>query len=107
MTHPRTADLRIRAQKPLIAPAVLEDELPLSDTGAALVARTRREIAAIVTGADDRLLVVVGPCSIHDVGAAHAYAEQLNAAAALHPGELLLAMRVYFEKPRTVVGWKG
>jgi 3-deoxy-7-phosphoheptulonate synthase len=105
--HPRTADLRIRAQKPLIAPAVLEDELPLSDEGAALVARTRREIGAIVTGVDDRLLVVVGPCSIHDAAAALDYADRLREAATLHPGELLIAMRVYFEKPRTVVGWKG
>ncbi len=61
--HSPTADLRIRLIKPLIAPAVLEEEIPLDDGRAALVARTRREIAAIVTGADDRLLVVVGPCS--------------------------------------------
>jgi 3-deoxy-7-phosphoheptulonate synthase len=105
--HQPTADLRIRAQKPLVAPAVLEGELPLSDEGAALVARARREIAAIVTGADDRLLVVVGPCSIHDDAAALDYADRLREAATLHPGELLLVMRVYFEKPRTVVGWKG
>jgi 3-deoxy-7-phosphoheptulonate synthase len=105
--HQPTADLRIRAQKPLVAPVVLESELPLSDDGAARVARARREIAAIVTGADDRLLVVVGPCSIHDADAALDYADRLREAAALHPGELLVAMRVYFEKPRTVVGWKG
>ncbi len=105
--HERTSDLRIRAQKPLIAPAVLEDELPLSDEGAALVARTRREVAAILTGADDRLLVVVGPCSIHEPPAALDYAARLREAAALHPRELLLVMRVYFEKPRTVIGWKG
>ena len=60
--HPPTSDLRIRATKPLIAPATLEVELPLLDAGAELIARTRREVAAIVTGADDRLLVVVGPC---------------------------------------------
>ena len=105
--HPSTSDLRIRAQKPLIAPAVLEDELPLSDAGATLIARTRREIAAILSGADDRLLVVVGPCSIHDPAAALDYAQRLREAAALHPGELLPVMRVYFEKPRTVLGWKG
>jgi 3-deoxy-7-phosphoheptulonate synthase len=105
--HEPTFDLRIREQKPLIAPAVLEDELPLSDAGAALVTRTRREVANIVTGADDRLLVVVGPCSIHDPAAAHEYAARLGEAAALHTGDLLLVMRVYFEKPRTVVGWKG
>jgi 3-deoxy-7-phosphoheptulonate synthase len=105
--HPSTSDLRIRAQKPLIAPAVLEDELPLSDAGAEVVIRSRREVAAIVTGADDRLLVVVGPCSIHDPGAALEYAQRLREVAPIHAGELLLVMRVYFEKPRTVLGWKG
>ncbi|MSU50001.1 MAG: 3-deoxy-7-phosphoheptulonate synthase [Opitutus sp.] len=105
--QPPTSDLRIREQKPLIAPAELLDELPLSDDAAGLVSRTRREIAAIVTGADDRLLVVVGPCSIHDPAAALEYAVRLQEAAALCRGELLLVMRVYFEKPRTVVGWKG
>ncbi|HUR60245.1 MAG TPA: 3-deoxy-7-phosphoheptulonate synthase [Opitutaceae bacterium] len=103
----RTSDLRIRAQKPLIAPAVLEDELPLSAAGAELVARTRDEIGAIVTGREDRLLVVVGPCSIHDPAAALEYAERLREIVPLHARELLLVMRVYFEKPRTVVGWKG
>jgi 3-deoxy-7-phosphoheptulonate synthase len=107
LMHPPTSDLRIRAQKPLIAPAVLEDELPLSDAGASLVARTRMEAAAILTGADDRLLVVVGPCSIHDSAAAIDYAGRLQAVVPLHARELLLVMRVYFEKPRTVVGWKG
>jgi 3-deoxy-7-phosphoheptulonate synthase len=105
--HPSTSDLRIRAQKPLIAPAVLEDELPLSDAGATFVARTRLEVARIITGEDDRLLVVVGPCSIHDPAAALEYAERLREVVALHAGELLLVMRVYFEKPRTVIGWKG
>lgn len=105
--HQPTSDLRIRAQKPLIAPAVLEDELPLSESGAALIARTRREIAAIITGADDRLLVVVGPCSIHDPVAALEYSAQLRMAADRHARDLLIVMRVYFEKPRTVVGWKG
>src|SRR5688572_25220516 len=105
--RPNTSDLRIRSQKPLIAPAVLEDELPLSDSGAALVARSRQDVAAIITGADDRLLVVVGPCSIHDPAAALEYAERLRGVVSLHAAELLLVMRVYFEKPRTVVGWKG
>ncbi|PTX98606.1 3-deoxy-7-phosphoheptulonate synthase [Opitutus sp. ER46] len=105
--HTQTSDLRIRAQKPLIAPAVLEEELPLTDASAELVARSRRDIASILNGTDDRLLVVVGPCSIHDPGAALDYAARLKEAAALYPGELLMVMRVYFEKPRTVVGWKG
>ena len=105
--HLPTADLRIRTQVPLVAPAVLDQELPLPDAGADVVAQTRHDVAAIVTGADDRLLVVVGPCSIHDPEAALDYAERLREAARLHAGELLLVMRVYFEKPRTVVGWKG
>jgi 3-deoxy-7-phosphoheptulonate synthase len=105
--HAPTYDLRIRAQKPLIAPAVLEDELQLPDEGAALITRTREEVAAIVTGRLDRLLVVVGPCSIHDPPAAFEYAQRLREVAAQHAGELLLVMRVYFEKPRTVMGWKG
>jgi 3-deoxy-7-phosphoheptulonate synthase len=104
--HPPTSDLRIRAQKPLIAPAVLEDELPLSDAGAEVVTRSRREVANIVTGVDDRLLVVVGPCSIHDSAAALEYAERLRDVAPIHQGELLLIMRVYFEKPRTVLDGK-
>ena len=105
--HLPTSDLRIRAQKPLIAPAVLEEELPLTDAGAELVARARRDIAGIIAGRDDRLLVVVGPCSIHDPEAALDYARRLREAAELHPAQLLVVMRVYFEKPRTVVGWKG
>ncbi|MBI5767213.1 MAG: 3-deoxy-7-phosphoheptulonate synthase [Verrucomicrobia bacterium] len=105
--HEPTFDLRIRAQRPLIAPAVLEAELPLPDAGAALIATARRDIARIVTGADDRLLVVVGPCSIHDPAGAVEYAERLRDAARLHAADLLIAMRVYFEKPRTVTGWKG
>src|SRR5687767_7121557 len=102
-----TFDLRIRAQKPLIAPAVLEDELPLGAAGALLVARARQEVAAILTGEDDRLLIVIGPCSIHDSAAALEYAARLREVVALHERELLILMRVYFEKPRTVVGWKG
>jgi len=105
--HPPTSDLRIRAQKPLIAPAVLADDLPLSDAGAELVARTRREVAAVLNGSDDRLLVVVGPCSIHDPAAALEYAQQLRTVVPRYAGELLIVMRVYFEKPRTVAGWKG
>ncbi|HRJ48737.1 MAG TPA: 3-deoxy-7-phosphoheptulonate synthase, partial [Opitutaceae bacterium] len=105
--HSPTADLRIRATKPLIAPALLESELPLDDARAELVSRSRREVAAILTGADDRLLVVVGPCSIHDPAAALEYAERLQEVAPLYAADLLPVMRVYFEKPRTVVGWKG
>jgi 3-deoxy-7-phosphoheptulonate synthase len=105
--HPSTADLRILATKPLLAPAVLQAELPVDERGAELIARSRREVEAIITGADDRLLVVVGPCSIHDPAAALDYAGRLRELLPLHGRDLHLVMRVYFEKPRTVVGWKG
>jgi 3-deoxy-7-phosphoheptulonate synthase len=105
--RPPTSDLRIRTAKPLVAPAVLEDAIPLSDAGSGTIGQARRAIASIMSGRDDRLLVVVGPCSIHDPSAAVEYASLLQAAAARHGRELLIAMRVYFEKPRTVVGWKG
>ena len=105
--HRLTTDLRIRATRPIPAPSVIEAEYPLDDAGAARVAAARRDIAAVMAGRDDRLFVVVGPCSIHDVGAAEEYAALLSAAAGRHAGRLLVAMRVYFEKPRTVVGWKG
>ena len=104
---PSTSDLRIRATRPLLAPAILEEEFPLEEAGSARIAQARREIASIMAGRDDRLLLVVGPCSIHDPEAAVDFAMLLRAAADRHPGELLVAMRVYFEKPRTVVGWKG
>lgn len=103
----RTADLRIRATKPLLAPAALAAELPLPDDGAAVIAEARRSIAAVLTGSDDRLVVVVGPCSIHDPAAALDYAQRLREMAALHAAALIVVMRVYFEKPRTVGGWKG
>jgi 3-deoxy-7-phosphoheptulonate synthase len=102
-----TSDLRIRATRPLPAPEVLEAEMPLDESASARIAQARQEIASIMAGRDDRLFVVVGPCSIHDPAAAVEYAALLGAAAARHNGELLVAMRVYFEKPRTVVGWKG
>jgi 3-deoxy-7-phosphoheptulonate synthase len=105
--HQPTSDLRIRATTPLPAPAALEAEIPLDDLGATRVSIARRGIAAVMAGRDDRLLVVVGPCSIHDPAAALDYAGRLKAAADAHAGELLVAMRVYFEKPRTVIGWKG
>jgi len=102
-----TSDLRIRSIKPLAAPAVLEADLPLDGAGADFVAGARREVAAIIAGADDRLLLIVGPCSIHDTVAALEYARLLREAAARHRDDLLVVMRVYFEKPRTTVGWKG
>jgi 3-deoxy-7-phosphoheptulonate synthase len=105
--HQPTSDLRIRATRPLPAPAVLEEEIPLDNAGSARIARARRDIAAIMAGRDDRLLILAGPCSIHDPVAALEYAALLRTAAQRHSAELVVAMRVYFEKPRTVVGWKG
>ena len=100
-------DLRIRNSQPLITPAVLSDELPVPDSAAALVYEARRTIAAILAGTDPRLLVIVGPCSIHDVEAALEYAHRLRDLAVKLQDSLFTVMRVYFEKPRTVVGWKG
>jgi 3-deoxy-7-phosphoheptulonate synthase len=91
----------------LPAPADLEESYPLDEKGAERVAKARREIAEIFAGRDDRLVVVVGPCSIHDPAAAMDYAGRLASVASAHAGDLLIVMRAYFEKPRTVVGWKG
>ena len=104
---PTTADVRIRSTRPLISPAILEDELPLSDAAAARVHEARRAVARVVTGEDDRLLAIVGPCSVHDPVAALEYARRLEPLAQRLAPDLLVVMRVYFEKPRTVVGWKG
>jgi 3-deoxy-7-phosphoheptulonate synthase len=102
-----TADLRITHVRPLIAPAVLMEELPLTAEAAAFVAASRRAIEAVLDGRDPRMLLVVGPCSIHDPRAALEYADRLRALAERVRERLLVVMRVYFEKPRTVVGWKG
>lgn len=104
---PKTADLRIRSTTPLLAPDALAREIPLPDPAAAFVHQARRDLAAALFGADDRLVVVVGPCSIHDPAAALDYAARLRVAADRHATDLLIVMRVYFEKPRTVIGWKG
>jgi 3-deoxy-7-phosphoheptulonate synthase len=103
----RTDDTRIDAVRPLITPALLLEKLPASDATLTQVERHRAEIARVLDGHDDRLLVVVGPCSIHDHGQALAYADRLQAAAAPLSDALLVVMRTYFEKPRTTVGWKG
>jgi 3-deoxy-7-phosphoheptulonate synthase len=102
-----TSDLRITHVRPLIAPAVLMEDLPLTPASAAFVARARRAVEAVLDGRDARVLLVVGPCSIHDSRAALEYADRLRALAERVRERLLVVMRVYFEKPRTVVGWKG
>jgi 3-deoxy-7-phosphoheptulonate synthase len=103
----RTRDLRIESIRPLLQPALLLDELPLTEAGSETVARSRADVVRILNGDDDRLLVVVGPCSIHDTAAAHDYARRLKEVTPRFADELCLVMRVYFEKPRTTVGWKG
>ena len=103
----RIDDVRIGAVRPLINPALLQERVPLQDDTLALVEASRKAIADVLHGRDDRLVVVVGPCSIHDHDQALEYGHQLNAAAEELSGELLIVMRAYFEKPRTTVGWKG
>ncbi len=103
----RLDDVRIRQVSPLISPALLQYDLPADEAVQAFVEKSRREVAAAVHGADPRLLVVVGPCSIHDAEQALEYAHKLHALAGELKEDLLLVMRVYFEKPRTTVGWKG
>jgi 3-deoxy-7-phosphoheptulonate synthase len=103
----RTDDLRIREIKELVPPSHLLREFPISEKVAKLVFETRDAIHRILHGADDRLLVIMGPCSIHDVKAAKEYAGRLKREKDHHAAELLVVMRVYFEKPRTTVGWKG
>ena len=100
-------DLRIRQIRPLISPALLQYDLPADAPVSAFVEQSRRSVADVVHGRDPRLLVIVGPCSIHDLDQALEYARRLRAFAPEVSKELLLVMRVYFEKPRTTVGWKG
>jgi 3-deoxy-7-phosphoheptulonate synthase len=103
----KTDDLRISRTHPLIAPAVLSEEIPLSGNAAELVYASRRGAEAILDGVDSRMLLVVGPCSIHDPAGALDYAAKLKRLSDEVAGAILIMMRVYFEKPRTVVGWKG
>ena len=100
-------DQRIERIEPLAAPSALLDELPLTSEGTQVVLRGREQIHGILDREDDRLLVVVGPCSVHDFDAAVEYAQRLSAKADELSDDLCVAMRVYFEKPRTTTGWKG
>ena len=102
-----TDDLRIKTMQEVSSPWQVLAELPITDTAARTTVQTRKEIHRILNGQDERLLVVVGPCSIHDFDAALEYAERLLKLQKKLHKELLLVMRVYFEKPRTTVGWKG
>jgi 3-deoxy-7-phosphoheptulonate synthase len=103
----RTDDLRIQWTRVVLPPVFLEEELPISDAASATVLNARTEVSEILAGRDPRLMVVVGPCSIHDPKAAREYAAKLKPLIEELGEELCLVMRVYFEKPRTTVGWKG
>jgi 3-deoxy-7-phosphoheptulonate synthase len=103
----QTDDLRIRDVRPLIPPAILLEEIPISERASNVVSDARSAIAAVIAGVDPRLVVVVGPCSIHDPKAALDYAGRLKPIADRLADHLVVVMRTYFEKPRTVVGWKG
>jgi 3-deoxy-7-phosphoheptulonate synthase len=103
----RIDDVRIGAVRPLITPALLQERVPVKSDTLALVEDSRSAIAAILRGRDDRLLVVVGPCSIHDHDQAIEYGHRLKTVADELHDDLFIVMRAYFEKPRTTVGWKG
>ena len=103
----KTRDLHVISIRPLLPPAILIEELPLSEKGSVVVSRARKEVGHILDGEDDRLVVIVGPCSIHDPLAGLEYARRLEAVADELGEDLRIVMRVYFEKPRTTVGWKG
>jgi 3-deoxy-7-phosphoheptulonate synthase len=106
-SKPNTDDLRIKEIKELVPPAHVFREYPVSSRAAQTAYNARQAIHRILHGADDRLLVVIGPCSIHDYDAAMEYAKKLAKAADKYSEDLVVLMRVYFEKPRTTVGWKG
>jgi 3-deoxy-7-phosphoheptulonate synthase len=102
-----TDDVRIDTLKPLLPPAILMEEIPLGEEQSRAVAQSRAEVANVIDGKDDRLVVVVGPCSIHDPEAGLEYARRLKPLVDRLSGDLKIVMRTYFEKPRTTVGWKG
>jgi 3-deoxy-7-phosphoheptulonate synthase len=103
----KTDDLRITQVRPLIPPAILLEEIPISERASNVVANSRVAIANVLSGLDPRLVVIAGPCSIHDTAAALDYAGQLVGMAERYSDHLIVLMRTYFEKPRTSIGWKG
>lgn len=103
----KTDDLRIESTKAVTSPAVICEEIAITDTAAKTTSETRNAIHNILHGQDQRLIVIVGPCSIHDIDAAKEYAKKLKPLIDKYADDLLIIMRVYFEKPRTTVGWKG
>jgi 3-deoxy-7-phosphoheptulonate synthase len=104
---PRIEDLRIQWTKVVLPPVFLEEDLPITEGSTATIFNARTDISAILNGRDSRLLVLVGPCSIHDTRAAREYAALLKSAIDEFSADLRIVMRVYFEKPRTTIGWKG
>ncbi len=102
-----TDDARIVGYRPLLPPAILMEELPLTEHASNTISRARSSGERIIQGLDDRLLIVVGPCSIHDTKAALEYADHLQVVSDRLQNDLMIVMRVYFEKPRTTIGWKG
>ncbi len=103
----QTDDIRIKEVNELVTPSRVLRELPLTEAAAKTTYEARHAIHRVLHGADDRLIVIMGPCSIHDVKAAKEYAGRLREASSQLASDLLVVMRVYFEKPRTTVGWKG
>jgi 3-deoxy-7-phosphoheptulonate synthase len=103
----KTDELRTNLIENLVSPAELAQQIPLSSATANFIIKSRQEIENIISGKDKRLLVIIGPCSIHDTSAALDYAKRLKLLRDKYSSELLIVMRVYFEKPRTTVGWKG
>jgi 3-deoxy-7-phosphoheptulonate synthase len=102
-----TDDLRITQVRPLIPPAILIEEIPITERASNVISNARHAIGDALAGVDRRLVVIVGPCSIHDVQAATEYASRLRVLAERYAEQLIVIMRSYFEKPRTSVGWKG
>ena len=102
-----TADLHVVDTRPLVPPILLHQDLPIDNNAAQLVTSTRSRIKSILQGNDSRILVIVGPCSVHDIESAKDYANQLEPLRKRYEKQLEVVMRVYFEKPRTTVGWKG
>ena len=103
----KTDEFRTTLIENLVSPAGLAEQIPLDDKTASFIIKSRKDIEAIINGDDKRLLVIIGPCSIHDTQAAIDYAQKLKVLHEKYADELLIVMRVYFEKPRTTVGWKG
>jgi len=106
-TDPDVDNTRVKEIQAIMSPQLLMQELPMTEEGKATVLQGRADMASIINGKDDRLIVIVGPCSIHDPKAALEYAQRLKAEKEAHGKDLCIVMRVYFEKPRTTVGWKG